>query len=501
MRNIFQRIMMVVAALISCVTIFSACHTQEEYQLEFSMPGQVVTELGATVVIPFKAVNISSVSVTATPKGWTLKGVDIVNSTITVEAPKSFADEENDIEENGLLKLSGFTAAGTSTYVSSYLSILNKSIDLTKEYANSYAISQPNTRYTIDVTHKGESSERITPAKIEVVWQTSTYLLDYDGYDPEKGTYTFFVGTENVTDDYGNVIDSHMPRGNALVGAYDEAGEIIWSWHIWLTDSDVEAISTSVGDIMDRNLGAYSNSNGSKDTEAIYDSYGMYYQWGRKEPFPRPRDYKFTDNKDELFYSGAGASKLFRYVNAEMVGDEVRSNPFGSMGYAIADPFTFILGTKDNDYDWLYEGHDAALWSATAKSVNDPCPRGWRVPDESVFAAFDIDTEEDAAAMADVKGMYGWHLVDKATGTKVFMPAVGRRSFENGVLTNMNNYGYEHTPSPWIGYYWTASTAAGNKSQSLFFDLNTTRAVNNGYDAQKPMYRGNGMQVRCVRVK
>ncbi|MBQ5715677.1 MAG: hypothetical protein IIV60_04890, partial [Alistipes sp.] len=337
MRNIFQRIMMVVAALIGCVTIFSACHTQEEYQLEFSMPGQVVTELGATVVIPFKAVNISSVSVTATPKGWTLKGVDIVNSTITVEAPKSFADEENDIEENGLLKLSGFTAAGTSTYVSSYLSILNKSIDLTKEYANSYAISQPNTRYTIDVTHKGESSERITPAKIEVVWQTSTYLLDYDGYDPEKGTYTFFVGTENVTDDYGNVIDSHMPRGNALVGAYDEAGEIIWSWHIWLTDSDVEAISTSVGDIMDRNLGAYSNSNGSKDTEAIYDSYGMYYQWGRKEPFPRPRDYKFTDKMDELFYSGAGASKLFRFVNAEMVGDEVRSNPFGTMGYAIAD--------------------------------------------------------------------------------------------------------------------------------------------------------------------
>jgi hypothetical protein len=103
--------------------------------------------------------------------------------------------------------------------------------------------------------------------------------------------------------------------------------------------------------------------------------------------------------------------------------------------------------------------------------------------------------------MTDVKGMYGWHLVDKATGAKVFMPAVGRRSFENGVLTNMNNYGYEHTPSPWIGYYWTASTAAGNKSQSLFFDLNTTRAVNNGYDAQKPMYRGNGMQVRCVRVK
>ena len=116
-----------------------------------------------------------------------------------------------------------------------------------------------------------------------------------------------------------------------------------------------------------------------------------------------------------------------------------------------------------------------------------------------MFEAFDIDAEQDGAALADVRGMYGWHLVDKNTGVKVFMPAVGRRSYENGVLTNMNNYGYEHNPMPWIGYYWTASATSDNKAQSMFFDLNTTRAVNNRYEAQKAMYRGNGMQIRCVR--
>jgi hypothetical protein len=31
--------------------------------------------------------------------------------------------------------------------------------------------------------------------------------------------------------------------------------------------------------------------------------------------------------------------------------------------------------------------------------------------------------------------------------------------------------------------------------------LNTTRAVNNRYEAVKAMYRANGMQVRCVREK
>jgi hypothetical protein len=73
--------------------------------------------------------------------------------------------------------------------------------------------------------------------------------------------------------------------------------------------------------------------------------------------------------------------------------------------------------------------------------------------------------------------------------------------FENGVLTNVNDYGYENVPKPWIGYYWTATAGEGNKSNSLFFDLNTTRAVNNRYEAVKAMYRANGMQVRCVREK
>ena len=93
------------------------------------------------------------------------------------------------------------------------------------------------------------------------------------------------------------------------------------------------------------------------------------------------------------------------------------------------------------------------------------------------------------------------HIVDSAKGAKLFMPGAGRRSFENGVLTNMNDYGYEHVPMPWIGYYWTCGTGTSDPAtaESMFFDLNTTRAVNNRYEAAKEMYRANGMQVRCVR--
>lgn len=501
MKRSFQRLWALMVMVTLCVLGFSSCSLEEEYEFEFELPGQIVSRLGATVQVPFKAVNISSVSVTGIPKGWTVNSVDMVNCVFTITAPDSFASEDNDVEENGLLKISGFTAAGSTHQVSSYLSLLNRSVDLTDQYANSYVISEKDTRYTIDVTHKGESAQRITPAKVDVIWQTDVFVIDYDSYDAEKGTFTFYVGSEDVKDTDGKVIENRIPYGNALVGAYDEDDNIIWSWHLWLTpDIESGVIKTSVGEFMDRNLGAFVNSNGSTDTDDIYNSYGLYYQWGRKEPFVRPLDYKFSSNKDQQVYSGSGAKKLFRYVTAEIVDGEERKYPFGTMEYAIADPFTFLLGTEANAFDWLSGSNDKTMWQNGSKGLYDPCPRGWRVPDGDTFTAFDIDTMEDAAALADVRNMYGWHLVDKATGVKMFMPGAGRRSYENGVLTNVNNYGYENNPMPWIGYYWTAS-ATGNQAQSMFFDLNTTRAVNNRYEAQKAMYRGNGMQIRCVRDK
>ena len=74
-------------------------------------------------------------------------------------------------------------------------------------------------------------------------------------------------------------------RGNALIAAFDDKGEIVWSWHIWMTDLpetfDYEnnPIYQSGGKtdgfyVMDRNLGA-------TDTKG-QESYGLLYQWGRK---------------------------------------------------------------------------------------------------------------------------------------------------------------------------------------------------------------------------
>ncbi|MBR4994902.1 MAG: hypothetical protein IKY82_02445 [Alistipes sp.] len=491
MKTLFSGVFAVFAAAMLLVS----CDTKEKYDFEFDMPGSIVTEFDKTLVIPFTARNIVSISVSARPKGWTIENVDIVNSTITIKSPASYTADDSSVEENGTLRLTGYTAAGTSVQTSSYLSLLNQDIDLSDKYANSYVLTQKDTRYYIDVTHKGESNERITPDNVVILWQNKRNMIAFDSYDATTGQYTFFLGHEDITDDKGNVTDTRVPDCNAVVAALDADGVVIWSWHLWSTGSDVEstAIATSVGEFMDRNLGAYHNSNGSMLQDDVYRSYGLYYQWGRKDPFCRPVDYKFSANQDEVIYGTNTLTAKLKYAGAED-GDDV-----GTLEYAVQNPMTIVLGSADDSYDWLYGAHNTTLWSADKKSVYDPCPRGWRVPDSQVWEAFDIDESEDAAAWGDVCNMYGWHLVDKATGVKMFMPAAGRRSFETGVLSNVNNYGYENRPMPWVGYYWTALAGNGNQSQSLFFDLNTTRAVNNRYEAVKPMYRANGMQVRCVR--
>ncbi len=497
MKRVFRGALAVAVAAIFCATTFSSCTNDEEYDFAFELPGQIVTRLNETVVIPFTARNITSVSVMSKPAGWTVEDVDLVNWTITVKSPESYSDADNDVVENGNLILTGYTAAGTTTKATSYLSLSNREVDLTEEYSNSYVITQPDTRYTIDVTHRGESSQTISPANVAVLWQSAKDLVNFSRFDAASGTFTFFISHKDTDDDTDDSTVSKVPDGNAVIAAYDADDNIMWSWHVWVTESDPasNAVATSAGVFMDRNLGAYRNSDGSTNTDEIFESYGLYYQWGRKDPFIRPVDYKFSNNTDKTVFSATNTVKRFAYVDAEKDADA------GTVEYAVAHPMSFVLGSKDNRYDWLWSTHDDNLWSDDVKSVYDPCPRGWRVPAGKTFTAFDIDRIEDEAQLADIRGMYGWHIVDSATGAKLFMPGAGRRSFENGVLTNMNDYGYEHVPMPWIGYYWTCGTGTSDPAtaESMFFDLNTTRAVNNRYEAAKEMYRANGMQVRCVR--
>ncbi len=156
-------------------------------------------------------------------------------------------------------------------------------------------------------------------------------------------------------------------EGNALVGVFDAAGNILWSWHIWFTDDNIEGTAQTYpgGAIfMDRNLGALSSDSSPSN-------YGLLYQWGRKDPFLNSKITNGGDFSDQTIWTPAirGTYKT------------VQSYSAGSLPTVAALVSTPTKYTYVTDGGWTSDlttsGND--LWS-DEKTIFDPCPPGWKVP-------------------------------------------------------------------------------------------------------------------------
>ena len=337
--------------------------------------------------------------------------------------------------------------------------------------ANCYIVA-PKSASVFDAAYKGNSStESIGAAEgAELVWQSAQGLVTRVAY---------------AADEKKIIVETADKSGNAVVAAVDESGTILWSWHLWIVDYDPSAslfttapnASGTTWSFMDRNLGALTVERGS------FDSHGLLYQWGRKDPFVGPRYYNMADSADAQVYD----SQNLRVYPEYAATDAER----GSAGYASAHAMTFITGTKESGYNWLQTA-DVSLWG-TEKNNNDPCPRGWQVPSKEVFAALHI---KDVIS-PELEKNYGFTLSDGTN--EAFFPGAGRRSFYTGALTNMNDN--EVRPTPWTGYYWS-STGEGKEAYAMdfSFDINGTRA-GSSFQGAALQYAAGGMQVRCVKMR
>ena len=228
--------------------------------------------------------------------------------------------------------------------------------------SNCYLVPPISAGYSIDVDVIGNgaagllndhgfhtSNPSITPADVELLWQDQENVISYLSYSNGMA-YFLVTGTE----------------GNAVIAARDVNDNIIWSWHIWVTDDPAEQIyNTNEGktfSVMDRNLGSISAVMGENGGS-------LYYQWGRKDPF----------RLNEMY---------------ELV--KINTNPFSYMSEAIAAPTTHPTG---GDY-WVLN-HSPQFWSKSVKTIYDPCPVGWKVPGSEIWSGMrtllDCDGQENRA--------------------------------------------------------------------------------------------------------
>ncbi|MGM9786359.1 MAG: hypothetical protein ACI3ZS_05925 [Candidatus Cryptobacteroides sp.] len=276
----------------------------------------------------------------------------------------------------------------------------------------------------------------------------------------------------------GNTITavSNGNRGNALVAIRDGNNNILWSWHIWVSEVNDVAYSYDGYDqfiMHDRHLGAVSVS--PKD----FDAFGMFYQWGRKDPFPRPLEAGRTTGS-----SGAGV---------ELTPNEAYGAEKGVIAYTISHPSTRIIAS-DNPKDW-HVARNNALWGnpevatdeTTAislkggvKTVYDPCPKGYKVPEPYYYSAIKNDPD-NAVNKSESDTNYGY-LFDTGNSSDSYWPTNGY--LENGA-NNMAFNGYR-------GYVWS-SVGAGDNVWYFYYnnaDIKVSYAV-----------RAKAKSVRCLKIE
>lgn len=445
-------------------------------------------------VISYVATNTVSVGVGSISNGWEA----FVNATTKeiLVTPVGATDDtvsEEELPKEGVMVINALNKENQATSYMINLYIC-ETVAVDRDGAsNCYVVTAPNTNYTFDAMNRPDGSSLET-ASVKLLWQSNPEIVN--NVDIVGGKAQFYVApsAEDTT---------RLEDTNAVIAAYNAVGEVIWSWHLWIVNENPLTATTTYqlnGEekvFMNMNLGAFTNANGSADEQKIHDSYGMYYQWGRKDPFPRP--YYFDA-------SGAEAEGCFNGDNYIISGKfEECSATTGTVAYTVKNPMTYITNATcieeggDGVGDWLAVA-DNTLWNDTEKSLYDPCPKGWRVPtarDLATLKLTDNNAADNNEALENARGQYGWNLSGDVGSA--FWSACGRRRYNDGKIENMNSKEgvYPSQPQPWEGYYWTSSTTADGKAVSLYFDLTTTRV--NKFSPNHSARRANGFQVRCVK--
>ena len=268
--------------------------------------------------------------------------------------------------------------------------------------------------------------------------------------------------------DSGNINFRIKPasEGNATIGLKDPDGNIVWSWHIWCTSAEdvLEPHHYSRGvswALANHNVGALS------DTDA-----GLYYQWGRKDPFPADRN-AVTRNTGVNFGNSSNALQ------------EIKD---GSIAYSVANPTRFITANSGN-YCWVSNTAELAdlqnFWYAVAghgnKTNYDPCPPGYQVP------------PQDGYLWATSGGDAAWKLANMVFYTGYFTYTHG------GVTTTYPAGGYLSgltlTDGGVTARCWAANlSSAPSFSYSMLVNTSTQSLKREGSRTSF------GLNVRCMKI-
>ena len=352
-------------------------------------------------------------------------------------------DKPVNVVRNGILELGDITAKLEAYVAPEHHNSITDAKDLSSQQANCFVIAEAGA-YKFPAV-KGNSEESAGEVKgVEILWETYN-----TGASVEKNSVIAKVDYED------NWVFFQTPEtlkpGNALIAARNGNDEIIWSWHIWIPETPFTADGFGISSkpIMSRNLGALVDAEVPAEGTVDIRSAGLYYQWGRKDPFV---GYKWGKNSVDVGVNGKSGRSMSK--STEQI----------TLAESVAAPTTLVTFKGD----WLPERNND-LWGKDAdKTIYDPCPAGYRVPDYNTADAMWQKVVDLEGFVANGDAHY-WKL-----GTAVFNMA-GFYDYDGGMShpydrcfywSNKNNSSEEYGECQYVYFesdVWKSEPAWGKR--------------------------------------
>lgn len=218
-----------------------------------------------------------------------------------------------------------------------------------------------------------------------------------------------------------DVVDVPINGANCIISYRAAASVYSWHWHIWLWPHDLSPVEIT-------------NATGVKynimpvNLASKYDSDGVhiknwFYQFGRPTPLLCPASYNSTDDHSPGEFGAV---------------DKASSLAEGLFGH----PYYFFC-FNSSPYNWFGDKSYYNLWDAactgtgasdndTVKTVYDPCPVGWKVPNGNTFTGLSI--------LSSANGIVKMRRYSGDT-TGVGFPLAGERNPYSGVVFSTGSSG------------------------------------------------------------
>lgn len=317
-----------------------------------------------------------------------------------------------------------------------------------------------------DYQNRTISNSRITGADDAVlVWSDGFFMFKDIHLDAAKENLVFTIDPD------------YMQQANAVLAVRDASNQIMWSWHIWVTERPVYTQthilqdirnSSNTYELMQCNLGwvdgkmVYYNQRdltfrftqaGSGKTDELnvtqegakfdYKDVGStYYQWGRKDPLVALKNWKSYRYEDYRLHETGDPNYVYRYETGPT-----------TIGNAIQHPNVFYTRGTSGGADWNND-HITTLWNThenggtlesttSVKTIYDPSPRGFKVPMPRAFAIWVNGHDGDESTKGELNGYvfkddvhnkYRVYPQDNGGGTEIPLTATGQRADIGGAL-------------------------------------------------------------------